>query len=317
MATHRTGDGVVKSGSKSGTDEMTYPVGATVRLTGLHPDTLRAWERRHGIVVPLRTEGGTRRYRASDVERLRQVKAAVDAGYRIGDVARLGPEELARIISKRDERESSTDVCDAIVAALTRMDAETAERLIALQLAALGPSRFARLVAVPVLARIGTDWAAGEMCVAAEHMASAVLRSVLGASLRPSSVATAGAPILFATLPGERHELGLLVAAITAAAAGGRVIYLGADLPVEELVHAATVTGAAAVALSMVASEAGAARDHLRALRALLPTEVEIWAGGSLVSQIEAIEGVRRIESFEILEQSVQLSGLGSGRPGL
>lgn len=312
-----SGGGVLKNGSKSGTEEMTYPVGATVRLTGLHPDTLRAWERRHGIVVPLRTEGGTRRYRASDLERLRQVKAAVDAGYRIGDVARLDPDELARILANQGERESSTDVCDTIVAALSRLDAEAAERLIALQLAALGPSRFARLVATPVLSRIGTDWAAGEMCIAAEHMASAVLRSVLGASLRPSTFTTAGAPILFATLPGERHELGLLVAAITAAAAGGRVVYLGADLPIEELVHAANVTGAVALALSMVASEAGVARDHVRALREQLPGEVEIWAGGSLASLIEAVPGVTLIESFDTLERSVQLTVLGSGRHGL
>ncbi len=303
--------------SKSRTEEMTYPVGATVRLTGLPPDTLRAWERRYGIVVPLRTEGGTRRYRASDLERLRQVKAAVDAGHRIGDVARLGPVELARIIANPEESDSSAGVSEAIVTALSRLDGEEAERLIALQLAALGPSRFARRVAVPVLERIGADWAAGETCIAAEHMATSVLRSVLGASLRPSTVGTSGAPILFGTLPGERHELGLLVAAITAASAGGRVVYLGPDLPIVEFVRAADITGAAALALSMVASDPATAREHLCTLREQLPSTVQIWAGGILATRIEPVAGVTLIDSFETLERCVQLTALGAGRPGL
>ena len=76
--------------------ETTYPLRAAARLTGLSPDLLRAWESRYGVVKPLRTAGGTRRYRASELERLRLVKAAVDAGDRISVVARLDPVELAR-----------------------------------------------------------------------------------------------------------------------------------------------------------------------------------------------------------------------------
>lgn len=306
-----------KKHEKGSADEMTYPVGATVRLTGLHPDTLRAWERRHGIVVPLRTEGGTRRYRASDLERLRQVKAAVDAGYRVGDVARLDPEELARIIANPAEREASTDPCEAILSALRDLEVEECERLIALQLAALGPTRFARRVAVPLLERIGTAWESGELCIASEHMATSVLRSVLGASLRPGATGASGDPILFATLPGERHELGLLVAAITAAAAGGRVVYLGPDLPVAELVRAAGTTGAGAVAVSMVATDLATARQNLVGLRSTLPDDVEIWAGGGLATRMEPVAGVAVLDSFEALERCVQRSTLGAGRPGL
>src|SRR5688572_16347090 len=74
----------------------TYPLHAVVRMTGLSPEILRAWERRYRAIEPLRTPGGTRRYRAADVERLRLLKAAVAAGFRIGKVARLSAAELAR-----------------------------------------------------------------------------------------------------------------------------------------------------------------------------------------------------------------------------
>ena len=73
---------------KSEPVELTYPLRTATRLTGLSPEVLRARERRYGVVQPLRTSGGTRRYRAADLERLRLVKAAVDAGHRVGEVAK-------------------------------------------------------------------------------------------------------------------------------------------------------------------------------------------------------------------------------------
>ena len=95
------------------------------------------------------------------------------------------------------------------------------------------------------------------------------------------------------------------------------MVYLGADLPIAEFVHAAAITGAAALALSMVASDAGTAREHLCALREQLPGAVEIWAGGSLATRIDPVAGVTLIDSFETLERCVQLNALGAGRPGL
>ena len=302
---------------QSSVEELTYPLGAAARLTGLTPDTLRAWERRYGVVVPMRTAGGTRRYRAEDLDRLRLVKAAVDAGHRISDVARLDDEQLARVASGGE----ATDVADvpaAIVAALQQLDADEAERLIALQLAALGPIRFAHQVAAPLLDHLGQAWAEGALCIASEHLATSVLRSLLGASLRPTGRAGAnGKTIVFGTLPGERHEMGLLIAAITAASAGGRVLYLGPDLPVADLVTAVSTSNAGAVAISLVAQEPEIALDQVRALRDALPDEVEVWAGGERASVAADVPGVQVLRSFEQLEQHVQLLAMGGGRPGV
>lgn len=299
--------------------ELTYPLGAAARMTGLTPDTLRAWERRYAVVVPLRTPGGTRRYTAADLETLRLVKAAVDAGHRISQVAGLPRDELLGITARGAPREGATaaDPSDAILDALKRLDAEESERLIALQLAALGPRRFARDVASPLLERVGDAWSRGELCVASEHLATSVLRSLLGASLRPTLRGGAGAPIVFGTLPGERHEMGLLIAAITAAAVGGRVVYLGADLPVEEFVRVVEATGAEAIAISMVAQPPADSVPHLEALRAALPARVEMWVGGSLAAHAGDLTRIDVIDSFESFEHRVELYGLESGRPGV
>src|SRR5262249_39099710 len=84
-------------GEPTATDrEPTYSLGAVARLTGLSQHVLRAWERRYGAVTPVRSPGGTRRYRESDVERLRLLRAAVAAGHPISEVAREDDDALAR-----------------------------------------------------------------------------------------------------------------------------------------------------------------------------------------------------------------------------
>jgi DNA-binding transcriptional MerR regulator len=296
--------------------EPTYPVRAAARMTGLTPDLLRAWERRYGVVSPVRTKGGTRRYRASDLERLRLLKAASDAGHRIGELAGLDREALERRLASPSE--APTSAVEAVVAALGRLDGDEAERLISLQLAALGPVRFARELALPLLHEIGERWAGDRLCAASEHLGTALLRSLLGTALRPTLTSRQGPRIVFATPAGDRHELGLLIAALVALGAGGNPLYLGPELPVEELVHAVNVVGAGALALGITVLPAGEALAAVRALRAALPDAVELWIGGARARELALSAGAIALDSLETLERRVTLlalrGGLGSVR---
>jgi DNA-binding transcriptional MerR regulator len=291
-------------------DETTYPLRAVVRMTGLSPELLRAWERRYGVIAPLRTSGGTRRYRASDLERLQLLKKAVDAGHRIGQLAQLSAAELERRASVPPSTAGSAQ--DAVIAALERFDAAQAQRLLSLQLSALGPVRFAREFAMPLVREIGERWADRRLSVASEHLASAVLRSMLGSALTPTVASLLGPRIVFATPSGERHELGLQMAALTALGAGANPIYLGADLPVEELVGAARAIDAAALALSLVALPPESARRTIRALRDGLPDAIALWIGGAGAPALGEIRGVERLETLEQVEQRVALLAFGA-----
>ena len=185
--------------------ETTYPLRAAARLTGLSPDLLRAWESRYGVVKPLRTAGGTRRYRAADLERLRLVKAAVDAGDRISVVARLDPVELARR-AEPTARPAQAGL-ELIISAVERLDNQEAQRLLVLQLSAMGPVSFAREIALPLAREIGERWATNRMGIASEHLATGVLRSMLGSALTPTAASRLGPTIVFATPTGERLSL--------------------------------------------------------------------------------------------------------------
>jgi DNA-binding transcriptional MerR regulator len=287
--------------------DLTYPLRAAARLTGLSPEVLRAWERRHGVVRPIRTPGGTRRYSSADVERLRLVKAAVDAGHRIGQVAHLDVSELRRRAESADARTFSH--LSEILTALEQLDGAEAQRLLSLQLYALGPARFAREVAIPLVHEIGERWAHGRLGIASEHLASGMLRSLLGSALQPTASSLLGARIVFATATGERHELGLLMAALTALGAGANPLYLGVELPVEDMLAAAESTRAAALALSLVSIPAPQAARAISALRGGLPKQVHLWLGGPVARDLELPDAVEHLESLEALEQRVALLG--------
>jgi DNA-binding transcriptional MerR regulator len=285
--------------------ERTYPLRAAARLTGLSPALLRAWERRHGAVEPLRTPGGTRRYRATDLERLRLLKAAVDAGHRIGQVAGL---DLAGLRQRAATPElSPADRLEEILAALDDLEGPEAQRLLSLQLSALGPVRFARQIAVPLVREIGDRWADDRLGIASEHLGSGVLRSLLGAALVPAAATLLGPRIVFATLSGERHELGLQMAALAAMGAGAQPIFLGAELPVEEVLGAVERSRAAALALSVVSTPDSRDARALGAIRGGLPAEVRLWVGGAGARGMDLPDGAERIEDLDELEHLVAL----------
>ena len=284
-----------------------------MRLTGLTPDLLRAWERRYAAVEPLRTGGGTRRYRATDIDRLRRLKAAVEAGHRIGDIATLEDSRLGALVEEPG-LEAPPAALAQTLAALERLDAVDAERQIALQLAALGPVRFGREFAVPLLSAIGEGWADRRLGVASEHLGSGLLRSLLGTALRPTASSAKAPCILFATLPGERHELGLLIAALVALGAGGNPLYLGPDLPVDEIVRAVEMAGASAVALSLVALPSADAATGLESLRAALAKEIDLWVGGARAETFDLPPGVDHIADLGDLEHRVAMLNLREGR---
>jgi DNA-binding transcriptional MerR regulator len=285
--------------------EPTYSLGAVARLTGLSPHVLRAWERRYGAVKPLRTSGGTRRYRETDVARLRQLRSAVQAGHSISEVANASDGELERRLELAPDL--PTPPLDPILDAIEQLDAPTTERLLSGLLAVLGPTRFVRTVATPLLHSIGSRWEVGQLSIASEHMASSILRHLLGTSLRPTSAALQSPPILFTTLPGEAHELGSLMAAVAAADAGGHPVFVGGNLPVGEIVDAAEAMGATAVAVGVCHVNGDDPETALEALRTALPLRVELWVGGPGSQALALPTQVSRIADTAELERKVAL----------
>ena len=265
-----------------------YPIRAVSRLTGISIDTLRAWERRHDAVTPVRDERG-RMYTDADVARLRLLRQAVEQGHSIGRLAGLTDTDLLGLAvpggttaaPAADPVRPALPDTAALSAALQKYDAAAIDREIARLAAVLRPLDLLRDVLMPVLVQVGDDWHRGRAGIAQEHLMSSTVRHILGSFLRLYAQPDAKVRLVFATPSGDRHEIGTLGAAMLAASSGLGVAYLGPDLPAREIVESVKPAGAQVLVLGLTTASAGKAREReLRAIVRDLPRDVELWAGG-------------------------------------
>jgi MerR family transcriptional regulator, light-induced transcriptional regulator len=280
------------------TGRALHPISVVSERTGLTPDLLRMWERRYGVVDPARDDGGRRLYSNSDIERLKLLSQATSSGRSVGQLVSLSVEQLQDVV-RADEAARWTAVRppelaageqEFIARALDRtraLDAAGLEVELRRAAAIFGAWRFLEAVVAPLFRKIGEAWHAGQLSIAQEHLATGVTRPLIG-ELRAALPAAADAPALVVATPaGERHEIGALLVAGTAAVEGWRVVYLGPDLPAAEIARAATETGARAVALSSVfVDEGGGAEREVQLLRELLPNDVALLIGGAAASRL-------------------------------
>ncbi len=270
-------------------EEMTsaapqYRIGTVTRLTGLSADVVRVWERRYKAVTPVRSEGGTRLYSEADIARLRRLRQAIDRGYSIGQAARLSSEQLESVLQDREREREGGDPYSAVrgrfLDAIKKMDVVAADMELS-RAATLFPARaLTHNIVSPILEEIGERWAHKELGAAHEHLASGLLRNLLCAMFRLYPPNEQAETIILTTPPNERHEFGLLLAAMTAAMRGWRVVYLGPDLPAPEIANAVRLTGSRYLALS-VAIENPQLETELRSLAESLPPSTRVWIGGA------------------------------------
>jgi DNA-binding transcriptional MerR regulator/methylmalonyl-CoA mutase cobalamin-binding subunit len=290
--------------------DSTFPLRSVARIVGLSPQVIRAWETRYGAVRPLRTPGGTRRYRPQDVERLRHLSAGVRAGHRISELAAEASDELAERFGS-SAAGGGPDL-GPLLAALGEFETDTFEHLAAQQMSVLGPRSFALQVVTPLLTEVGRRWRAGSLCVASEHLATSALQAMLRSALR-FSPALPGAPRLtFAALAGVHHEVGLLTAALCAQAASGAVLYLGSDLPAAEIALAATEANSSAVVVSGAYLVEASLDRELESLRAALPITVPIWVGGRARKPSSLPHNAVWVSDVSGLERQVELLSAGT-----
>jgi DNA-binding transcriptional MerR regulator len=219
-------------------------IGELSRRVGVSAELLRAWERRYGLLEPVRTQGGFRLYGDEDVARVLTMRANLDRGLSAAEAARAA---LA------GARESATPVLvegtDELARALERLDESAAQGALDHLLAGLSLEVVLGDVLIPYLHELGSKWERGEVSVGQEHFASNVIRGRLLGLARGWDRGV-GPRALLACAAGEQHDLPLLVFGLALRTHGWRISYLGSDTPVASLVDATTVLAPSAVVVS-------------------------------------------------------------------
>jgi methanogenic corrinoid protein MtbC1 len=272
-----------------------------LRRIGITKLVLHAWERRYDIKLCERTDTGRRFMTEEQVERLRLLKVCVDAGYRISGLIHRPDAALLELAQQHAHLLDLVPLLDAA----TRLDASTVESELISRLDVHGPVDFVRMIVVPLMGEIGRRWVDGRMSVASEHLVSAVVRQLLTSALADCPVVP-GAPRAIMTTPeGELHEIGAIVAALLARSQEVDAVYLGPNLPNDQIVLAARSTCAQVVCLSSLAAREMVMQRRLETLRHELPADILLWIGGPGVEQIRAIDGIRYFASVVEFETAL------------
>jgi len=277
------------------TSEYKYPIKVVSQMTGLSVHVIRAWEKRYNVVEPDRTDTNRRLYSEEDIEKLRILNDVSHLGHNIGSLANLSLTELKNILSREKNKTSENkyeskpinqvelvdEILSESIETIRVYDSKKLESILLNASAKLTQPVLIEEVVIPLVYKIGDMWHNGEIRVANEHLASSVIRGFLFNLLESYSVNDSAPVLISATPRGQEHELGALIAGVVAASSGWKVVYLGANLPAEEVGAVASYLNAKVVALSLVyPSDDLSLPKELRKLKQMLPSGVSIIAGG-------------------------------------
>lgn len=212
-------------------------IGELARRTGLTPDVLRVWERRFGLFSPQRTPGGYRLYTPEDERLAHEVIALKTRGLPLSvavEQARASLDRARAGLADRGRAELVEWAVDEIDAAVRVMDQAGASTAITRAIDTFGVEAAMVEVLLPYLVRLGRQWERGEVTVAHEHFASHLVRRHVGAHGVELGAAGRRSAVV-ACPPGERHDIGSLMAAVALSRRGWSVRFLGADTPLSAI----------------------------------------------------------------------------------
>ncbi|MFN3721036.1 MAG: MerR family transcriptional regulator [Rhizobium rhizophilum] len=276
--------------------------------SGLTKLLLHAWERRYGLTPAERTDTGRRFYTADQVERMRLLKSCSDGGHRIGSLVELPTEALTRIEQELKAKESLTEILKAMQA----LDSDRLHALLQARADTEDPELFIRMTVLPLMREVGTRWASGRATIAAEHLATAKIKRILGGLFDRCPPAASDALRLVATTPErEEHDIGALVVTLLARLRGWNALFLGASLPADEIADAAHRRGARCVCLSALNGRRAALARHLRDLRSELAPGIDIWIGGPAYEPVPSVEGATYLPDLDAFLQALDAAQTG------
>ena len=240
-----------------------YTIKQAARLSGVSEASLRAWERRYGVVVPQRNESGYRVYSPADLAAVSSMRRLVEDGWSaaeaanavrtgtVPDVVEPAAVEAGPAASDAPE-ESAARATRLFLSAATRLDTAGIEESLDGGFALGSFEHVVDSWLFPTLAALGSAWAGGEVDVAAEHAASHAVHRRLSTAFEAAGSRSRGPAVVVGLPSGSQHDLGALAFATAIRRRGLDVLYLGANVPVDSWETAVRSRAARAAVLAVV-----------------------------------------------------------------
>jgi DNA-binding transcriptional MerR regulator len=295
-----------------------YNAKAVTMQTGVTPATLRAWERRYGILLPDRTSGGHRLYSTRDIAAIKWLKQQIEQGLSISHASALLQRML--VADEVSQLASATSPMSAVVrsieairsdlhAALIGYDEVTADKVLSEAYALYSIETVCMDVIEVIFQQLGDDWAAGHIQVATEHFATHYLRRKLLALVETGTTTRTGT-IVAGCAPTDLHEGGVLLLSIFLRRRGWRVVFLGQSVPLEDLPKALSDLKADVLVLSSTLIDSARELSGIQTiLESIEPAYRPLFAFGGLafIDHPELREQMTGVYLGETIQSGVEL----------
>lgn len=280
------------------------------KLTGLSKDVIRVWERRYGLVEPLRSANRYREYTDEDVALLRFLKEELDQGQTIGALAVEGRNSLLQrmrmtSISRQQDVSPHHSLLDELISRLDPLDKSRFEQQLNAAVAVIPFEEAVQRILLPLQRRVGELWHEGRVNIAVEHYVTKVIQQKLFSVMNQLPVNEFGPRVLVACPVGEFHEIGAQAVAYLAAARGCHVYYLGPNLPISDLMTLGDSVNPDMVLLSLTDKKSDTETYQLLQDLKVLSTRWSVGVGGQGTG---AIEHLLRGSGIEVLDDLAVLN---------
>ncbi|MBD2754724.1 MerR family transcriptional regulator [Spirosoma validum] len=215
-----------------------YSIKDLEQLSGIKAHTLRIWEQRYNIIAPKRTDTNIRTYDDQDLKLVLNISLLKDNGYKISEIAKFSIEDMSREVLKISARPLNySDQIQALTLCMIDLDEEGFEKIITANIQQFGFENMVVNIIYPFMSRIGLLWVTGSIGSAQEHFITNLIRQKLVAAINEQSnkSSSAGKTFLLFLPEGEFHEISLLFANYLIRVRSNKVIYLGQNLPFDDL----------------------------------------------------------------------------------
>jgi DNA-binding transcriptional MerR regulator len=214
-----------------------YSIKDLEKITGIKAHTIRIWEKRYGIVEPSRTQTNIRFYSDKDLRHLMNVAILNKYGYKISNIKSMTEVEVSNCVVELTNQDLDNDhQVDNLVMAMIELDENRFERIISTSIIKDGFGITFEHLLQKFLEKVGILWQIGKIIPVQEHFITQLIRQKLIMAIdgQQKQIETYYTFLLF--LPeNEFHELALLYLHFLIRKAGHKVIYLGQNVPLQNI----------------------------------------------------------------------------------
>lgn len=207
-------------------------------LSGIKAHTIRIWEQRYHLFRPLRTETNIRCYDNEELKMLLIVALLHKYGFKISHIHRMSAEEIReQVLALTPGSAQLERLVIELLKTMIDLDLEQFERLLDNYIVREGMAKTILQLVFPFLEKIGLLRTTGHVNPAQEHLVTTIIRQKIIVGIERAVVHQHKNISVLLFLPeGEYHELGLLSINYLLKVRGVKTLYLGANLPVEDVV---------------------------------------------------------------------------------